>query len=203
MSAYCNPILIGRVGLERSRVNELHLGVAVSNSAATTHVVTLLFEDAPIDPSSRNTISTSQEKTPQAPYVSATETHQPHTKRKSPESSTTSSPLLPSSLHSSLSICPLYPPLHDYTPARLIAPAAIARLAASHGLGLDDGGDGGGSAGRHCGGGVADVWWVLIAECGGWGSVSWAGCTRRDEMNGVRRRKRRKRRREAYKIAAD
>jgi hypothetical protein len=102
---------------------------------------------------------------------------------------------LPSSLHSSLSNCTLYPPLHDNTPARLIAPAAIARLAASHGFRLDDGGDGGGSAGRHCGGGVADIWWVSIAECGAGGASVGLDCTRRNKMDG-------KGRREAYKTAA-
>jgi hypothetical protein len=46
-------------------------------------------------------------------------------------------------------------PLHDDAPARLVAAAAVARLAALDGLGLDDGNDGGGGAAGHledCGG---------------------------------------------------
>lgn len=39
--------------------------------------------------------------------------------------------------------------LHDSAPARFVAAAAIAGLAALGGSGLDDGGDGGGDAGRH------------------------------------------------------
>ncbi|OIB93218.1 hypothetical protein A7L05_18890 [Acinetobacter baumannii] len=40
--------------------------------------------------------------------------------------------------------------LHDRAPAGLVAAAAFARLAAlGDGSGLDDGGDGGGDAGRH------------------------------------------------------
>ena len=40
--------------------------------------------------------------------------------------------------------------LHDGAPARLVAAAAVARLAAlGGGSRLDDGGDGGGDAGRH------------------------------------------------------
>lgn len=40
--------------------------------------------------------------------------------------------------------------LHDDTPAGLVASAAIARFTArEHGLGLDDGSNGGGDAGRH------------------------------------------------------
>jgi hypothetical protein len=40
--------------------------------------------------------------------------------------------------------------LHDDTPAGLVAAAAVARLSALWGgRGLDDGGDGGGNAGRH------------------------------------------------------
>ena len=39
--------------------------------------------------------------------------------------------------------------LHDGAPAGFVAAAAIAGLAALGGGGLDDGGDGGGDAGRH------------------------------------------------------
>lgn len=46
-----------------------------------------------------------------------------------------------------------YPPLHDRAPAGLVAAAAVAGLAAGglDGLGLDDGGDGGGGAALHVG----------------------------------------------------
>lgn len=39
--------------------------------------------------------------------------------------------------------------LHDSAPAGFVAAAAVARLAALGGSGLDDGRDGGGDAGRH------------------------------------------------------
>lgn len=41
--------------------------------------------------------------------------------------------------------------LHDGAPTRFVAATAVARLAARDWLGLDDGGDGGGDAGRHIG----------------------------------------------------